>query len=132
LPVRNGDKLLSEIDPDIATGKRRIGFIKCDVEGFEKSVFAGLRHTLESHSPIVVYESDESGPGAEAFAVLQECGYKYLYAIRETGDHLGSKLQREIRRLTSRYQFWLEPFDKSPTFWTNVVVSKHPLEVSSS
>lgn len=127
LPVRNGDKLLSEIDPDIATGRRRIGFIKCDVEGFEKSVFEGLRHTLESHSPIVVYESDQSGPGADAFAVLQQCGYKYLYAIRETGDTIDGRLQRELKRLASRYRFWLEPLDNSPAFWTNVVVSKRPL-----
>lgn len=127
LPVRNGDDLLSEIDPEISSGERPIGFIKCDVEGFEASVFAGLEKTLTHHSPIIVFESDHKGPGAEAFDVLKRCGYEHLYAIRETGDKIDSRFKRELKRLASNYQFWLEPLDKSPSFWSNVIVSKHPL-----
>jgi hypothetical protein len=128
LPVRNGDELLSEVDPEISSGQRPIGFIKCDVEGFEASVFAGLENTLTRHSPIIVFESDQHGPGAEAFEVLKRCGYQYLYAIRETGDNISSRFRRELKRLASRYQFWLEPLDEVPAFWSNVIVTKTPLK----
>jgi FkbM family methyltransferase len=127
LPVRNGDGILAEIDADFATGKRPIGFIKCDVEGFEASVFEGLKETLKRHAAVVVFESDQKGPGARAYNVLKECGYRYLYAIRETGDNANGKMHRELMRLTSKYRFWLEPLDDIPAFWSNVVSTKTPL-----
>jgi FkbM family methyltransferase len=127
LPVRNGDDFLSEIDQEISSGRRPIGFIKCDVEGFEASVFAGLQKTLTNHSPIIVFESDERGAGAEAFAILKQCGYRHLYVIRETGDEIKNRFRRELKRLASSYQFWLEELDDAPGFWANVVVTKRPL-----
>jgi hypothetical protein len=118
---------LSEIDQEISSGRRPIGFIKCDVEGFEASVFAGLQKTLTNHSPIIVFESDERGAGAEAFAILKQCGYRHLYVIRETGDEIKNRFRRELKRLASSYQFWLEELDDAPGFWANVVVTKRPL-----
>lgn len=130
LPVRNGDALLAEIDPDIATGERRIGFIKCDVEGFEASVFAGLGKTLATHGPTIVFESDHRGPGADALAVLKRAGYAHFYAIRETGDVTASRLRREAMRLFGRYRFWLERVDRVPPYWTNLVASKTPIAIA--
>lgn len=127
LPVRNGDRLLDSLDPDFASGKRRIGFIKCDVEGFEPSVFRGLAQTLALHGPVVLYESDHRGPGKEAYSVLQQAGYNHIYAIRETGDTSKGMLQREVKRLFSRYQFWLEKLDDVPPFWSNLIATKQPL-----
>jgi FkbM family methyltransferase len=127
LPVRNGDQLLSELDVHFASGDRRIGFIKCDVEGFEASVFSGLGETLTRHSAIVLFESDHRGPGQEAYNALKQAGYKHLYAIRETGDNSRGKLHRELQRLFSRYQFWIEPVEGVPSFWSNLVATKTPL-----
>jgi len=128
LQVKNGDNLLREIDPEIANGRRRIGFVKCDVEGFEASVFMGLKQTLTDHSPIIVFESDQTGPGAEAYGVLQQYGYRHLYAIRETGDTIDGRFGRELKRLRSNYNFWLEPLDGIPAFWSNVIAAKHSLD----
>src|SRR5690606_15368511 len=115
------------LDAKIASGAKRIGFVKCDVEGFEPSVFKGLSKTLEQHGPIVMYESDNKGPGREAFSVLADLGYRHIYAIRETGDNSRGVLRREIQRLLSRYQFWIEKQDSVPTFWSNLLVTKTPL-----
>ncbi len=129
LPVLNGDKLLASLDPDLASGKRQIGFIKCDVEGFEPSVFTGLMGTLSRHAPLVMFENDNDNPSAatDAYFVLKQAGYRQLYAIRETGDDARGKIQRELKRLLSAYQFWLEPVEDIPQFFCNLVAAKTPI-----
>ena len=127
LPVRKGDDYLAALDPEIASGNRRIGFIKCDVEGFEPAVFAGLTETLKRHAPIVMFESDNRRAGKESVEVLMRAGYSHLYAIRETGDDSRGILGREVRRLFGAYRFWLEPVEAVPDFWSNLVATTLPL-----
>lgn len=127
LPVRKGDDYLAALDPEIANGNRRIGFIKCDVEGFEPTVFAGLMETLKRHAPIVVFESDNRSAGNASVEVLMRAGYSHLYAIRETGDDSRGIFGREVRRLFGAYRFWLEPVEGVPDFWSNLIATTLPL-----
>jgi FkbM family methyltransferase len=127
LPVKKGDDYLAAIDPDLASGKRRIGFIKCDVEGFEPSVFTGLMETLRQHAPIIAFESDNRSAGTASVEVLMRAGYSHLYAIRETGDDSRGRLSREVKRLLGAYRFWLEPVEAVPDFWCNLVATTLPL-----
>jgi FkbM family methyltransferase len=50
LPVRQGDKYLSSLDLS------RIDLVKLDVEGFEKDVLVGMRHTLRRFRPAILME----------------------------------------------------------------------------
>lgn len=127
LPVKKGDDYLAALDPLIASGERRIGFVKCDVEGFEPSVFAGLTETFKKHAPIVVFESDNRRAGTASVEVLLRAGYRHLYAIRETGDDSRGILRREVKRLLGSYRFWLEPVEGVPDFWSNLVATTLPL-----
>ena len=122
LPVRRGDAFLAQREPAIASGAKRVGFVKCDVEGFEADVFAGLRQTFSSHRPIVAFESNDSTAGEGAWAELKAAGYDTLYSLRETGDHRG-KLAQELSRLTFGYSCWLEEVAKVPIRRCNLVAS---------
>lgn len=55
-----------------------IGFIKIDVEGFEKQVIVGARKTLErSNFPPIVFESWNGPQKDEVYKALQDIGYNY-------------------------------------------------------
>jgi FkbM family methyltransferase len=122
LPVRNGDRYLEENEPEIAVGKKRIGFVKCDVEGFEADVFAGLGETLSRHRPILAFESNHKPAGEKAWAELRAAGYDTLSCLRETGDG-GSWLMQEAKRLVLGYSCWLEPVAEVPKRRCNLVAS---------
>jgi FkbM family methyltransferase len=126
LPVRNGDAFMASHEPEIASGGCRIGFVKCDVEGFEAEVFAGLRATLAAHRPILTFESNTAEAGGRAFEQLRAAGYTHLSAIRETGDRKSWAMQ-ELTRVVSGYRCWLEPIDVIPERRTNLVASFEPL-----
>lgn len=126
LPVRHGDRYLMQHEPEIASGARRIGFVKCDVEGFEADVFAGLRETLAQHRPIVAFESNHRPAGEKAWAELRAAGYDTLSCLRETGDG-GGRLLQEAKRLLLGYSCWLEPVPAIPERRCNLVASFGPL-----
>lgn len=126
LPVRHGDRYLAESEPEIAAGAKRIGFVKCDVEGFEADVFAGLRETLARHRPILAFESNHRPAGEQAWAELRAAGYDTLSCLRETGDN-GSRLVQETKRLLLGYSCWLEPVSTVPERRCNLVASFGPL-----
>jgi FkbM family methyltransferase len=126
LPVRNGDAFLARHERRIADGNQRIGFIKCDVQGFERDVFAGLSNTLRVHQPIIMFESDNHADGMASWKVLQACGYHNLARIRAPGDDLG-KLAREWQRLRQGTACWLEPIDALPPAHCNLLASARSL-----
>lgn len=126
LPVRHGDRYLADSEPEIAAGAKRIGFVKCDVEGFEADVFAGLRETLSRHRPILAFESNHRPAGEQAWAALRAAGYDTLSCLRETGDN-GSRLIQETKRLLLGYSCWLEPVSTVPERRSNLVASFGPL-----
>jgi FkbM family methyltransferase len=122
LPVRRGDDYIGKHAADIVSMKQRIGFIKCDVQGFERDVFAGLRKTLAAHQPIIMFESENHADGQASWSVLKECGYTNLARIRAPGDDKG-KLAREWSRLRHGTKCWLEPITSIPETHCNLLVS---------
>lgn len=126
LPVRHGDRYIEQNEPEIAAGTKRIGFVKCDVEGFEADVFAGLRETLSLHRPILAFESNHKPAGEKAWAELRAAGYDSLFCLRETGDD-GNRLVQEAKRLLLGYACWLEPVPSVPERRCNLVASFGPL-----
>ncbi|AZO77312.1 MULTISPECIES: FkbM family methyltransferase [unclassified Bosea (in: a-proteobacteria)] len=127
LPVRHGDRYLAQYEPDLASGAKRIGFVKCDVEGFEADVFAGLRESFARHRPILTFESNHRSAGEAAWAELRAAGYDTLSCLREIGDN-GSRPVQEMKRLLLGYSCWLENIGSIPERRCNLVASFGPLE----
>lgn len=130
LPVRYGDGYLAQHEPEIASGAKRIGFVKCDVEGFEADVFAGLRETFAQHRPILAFESNHKPDGEKAWAELRAAGYDTLSCLRETGDD-GSRPLQEMKRLVLGYSCWVEEIGSVPERRCNLIASFGPLEPSA-
>ena len=126
LPVRRGDDYLKKYAPDLATMRQRIGFIKCDVQGFEPNVFAGLGETLARHQPMIMFESDTPSLGNAAWTVLKGVGYCHLTRMRAPGDDR-SKLSREWARLKHGTSCWLEPITSIPEKHCNLIASVEEL-----
>jgi len=130
LPVRQGDRYLAQHEPEIASGAKRIGFVKCDVEGFEADVFAGLRETFARHRPILTFESNHKPDGEKAWAELRAAGFDTLSCLRETGDD-GSRPLQEMKRLIFGYACWAEKVGSIPERRCNLVASFGPLEAAA-
>lgn len=126
LPVKHGDRYLAAAEPELATVKKRIGFVKCDVEGFETDVFAGLKETFARHRPILAFESNEADAGERSWVELKAAGFDTLYCIRETGDD-GGKFGQELKRMVFGYRCWLERIEAIPDRRCNLVASFGPL-----
>jgi FkbM family methyltransferase len=64
---------------------RPVGFIKCDVEGFEYEVFLGGRRILTEDRPELLFECVEPKVSeGKAFALLAELGYRgFFFAGRK-------------------------------------------------
>lgn len=121
LPVRRGDEFLAEIDPRIGNGDKRIGFVKCDVEGFEAQVFAGLQATLARHRPVVMFESGSRVLGDAAWHWLRKAGYARLEAVTHAGDGAGGRLIREARRLLGGDLCSTQPIAGAPERECNLI-----------
>jgi FkbM family methyltransferase len=127
LPVRHGDRYLAQHEPEISNGAQRIGFVKCDVEGFEADVFAGLCGTFAQHRPLLTFESNHRPDGEKAWAELRAAGYDTLSCLRETGDD-GSRPLQELKRLVLGYSCWAEEIRSIPDRRCNLIASFGPLE----
>lgn len=130
LPVRHGDRYLARHEPEIASGAKPIGFVKCDVEGFEADVFAGLRETFARHRPILTFESNHRHDGERAWEELRSAGFDTLSCLRETGDD-GSRAIQEMKRLLLGYACWTETIERIPERRCNLVASFGPLEMAA-
>jgi FkbM family methyltransferase len=128
LPVRHGDAYLAAYAPDLDPAGLRIGFIKCDVQGFERDVFAGLAKTLAAHRPLVMLESENRRDGEASWAVLAKVGYTHLARIRAPGDDQG-KLAREWSRFRHGTGCWLEQVTTIPDRHCNLIVSVEAVRV---
>ena len=126
LPVRQGDQYLAQHEPEIASGAQRVGFVKCDVEGFEADVFAGLRGTFARHRPILAFESNHKADGEKAWGELRAAGFDTLSCLRETGDD-GSRPVQELKRWVLGYSCWAEPIESIPERRCNLLASFGPL-----
>ncbi len=126
LPVRQGDAFLARHAPDLDPVRKRIGFVKCDVQGFERHVFTGLKGTLAAHRPVVMFESEGRAEGDASWSVLREAGYAHIARIRSNGDDKG-KLGREWARLSGGSACWLEPLSAMPDGHCNLMVSTERL-----
>jgi FkbM family methyltransferase len=90
LDIVTGDEALKGVHVDL---------IKIDVEGFEKEVLQGLRRTLETHRPIVLFEvsyrpAESFGfkSKEEIFSVFPD-GYRFM-AFDRTRDFLRTETYR--------------------------------------
>lgn len=122
LPVRHGDHLIAEL----GLAGKAITFVKCDVEGFEHSVFQGLSETLARHKPVIVFESNSAELGASSWNVLHGLGYDRLYMLRHTA-HTASPLKRELVRLFQGHACRIEPIDAPPAYSANLLAAARPL-----
>ena len=86
LPVRVGDDFFGSLNPE-----DRIALVKIDVENDELLVLRGLRKTLSTHHPIVLFENYRAeGPagGKAVFAFLRSIGYQHFYAVERRAKHV--------------------------------------------
>jgi FkbM family methyltransferase len=68
---------LSTLD-ELLAGRRRISFLKCDVEGHEQKVFEGAARILRRDHPVVLTEVEQrhrDDPIANTFELLVDAGY---------------------------------------------------------
>lgn len=122
LPVRHGDRLIAELGLD----RNAISFVKCDVEGFEHSVFQGLSETLARYKPVIAFESNSAELGASSWKVLRGLGYDRLYMLRHTAQ-TASPLKRELVRLFQGHACRVEPIDAPPAFSANLLAAARPI-----
>ncbi len=79
------------LDDEFKSEQRRIGFIKCDVEGAELSVFKGAAALIRKHKPVIYTEINETwcqryGHHAETvFTLLAAYGYS-AYTLSKQGE----------------------------------------------
>ncbi len=123
LPVRQGDALVEQLD---TLKDRAISFIKCDVEGFEDTVFRGLQKTLAQHRPVVVFESNSADLGARAWEVLRGCGYEHLHELRHNASD-ASPLLREMTRLFQGHRCEIVAINRPPAAAANLIAAPRRL-----
>lgn len=90
-----------------------VDLIKIDVEGFEKSVLAGLQLTLGSQRPVVVceitYGADLSIQSLQELEALFPPDYRFFTFDVRKAD--GSKARRKDARARQSGEYQLIPFD---------------------
>jgi FkbM family methyltransferase len=97
LEIRVGDEVVESL------GISRLGLIKIDVEGLELAVLEGLKRTLNSQDPVVMFEAhpEVDRAGAEATVeFLRQLGFIHLYSCeRPRMSRQASKIKRAVFRL---------------------------------
>ncbi|HWX78721.1 MAG TPA: FkbM family methyltransferase [Steroidobacteraceae bacterium] len=97
LEIRIGDEAVESL------GISRLGLIKIDVEGLELAVLEGLKRTLGSQDPVVMFEAHPEVDRAAAEATvefLRKLGFIHLYSCeRPRMSRHASKIKRAVFRL---------------------------------
>jgi FkbM family methyltransferase len=97
LQIRIGDEAVESL------GVSDLGLIKIDVEGLELAVLEGLKRTLSSQDPVVMFEAhpEADRAGAEATVeFLRRLGFIHLYSCeRPRMSRQASKIKRALFRL---------------------------------
>ena len=102
LEIRIGDEVVESL------GISRLGLIKIDVEGLELAVLEGLKRTLASQDPVVMFEAHPEVDRAAAEATvefLRKLGFIHLYSCERP------RMPRWPRRITRA------PLNPSRRFW---------------
>lgn len=99
-PVRiaRGDDLL---DAQVLQ-QRPVRLVKLDIEGHELAALRGLATTLQTHGPVVLFESHHAGgeDGSDAIvAQLRDWGYRHCYVIETNAAPRGNRLRKLLHRL---------------------------------
>lgn len=96
--VACGDDLL---DADSLRGLP-VQLVKLDIEGHELAALRGLARTLQTHGPVVLFESHHAGgaDGSDAIvAQLTDWGYRHFYVIETNAAPRGNRLRKLLHRL---------------------------------
>ncbi len=82
----------------------KVDLIKVDIEGGERAFFEGARKTFLSDKPLILFESEHTGPDFPERAVLRDIGYK-LHLL-ENGELVevphGSQVRSNLIAIFSR------------------------------
>jgi FkbM family methyltransferase len=99
LKLRRGDELLASM--------LSIGFIKCDVEGMELSVFRGLAKTIERDKPVIFFESVLPKDGQACIDYLRSLGYGTFYMVGENAMSKAAPLRWLTRAISGvTFRLW--------------------------
>lgn len=73
----------------------KVDFIKVDIEGGERAFFEGGRRALSEDKPLILFESEHTGPDFPERKLLREIGYR-LYVL-ENGNLVEISCDSQIR-----------------------------------
>lgn len=101
------------LDQVFPPGTRPPSFIKCDVEGHERSVFEGGARLLRDHAPAILFECESRHLGGakvqSVHAMLEEFGYSGEFFAPD-GLRPLSEFQPELHQSTQGDRFWDKPY----------------------
>ena len=113
LPIVIGDEWLKKIRTS------KVDIIKCDIEGYEKLAFLGLRHTLARNRPIIVMELnlglEDSFQSIDDFYATFPPDYKFLFfCVKEplTGHYELCQYDRFSFKKKESYEIVVFPKEK--------------------
>jgi FkbM family methyltransferase len=79
-----------------------VRLVKLDIEGHELAALRGLATTVQTHGPVVLFESHKAGgeDGSDAIvAQLTDWGYRHFYVIETNAAPRGNRLRKLLHRL---------------------------------
>jgi FkbM family methyltransferase len=86
--------------------KRKVSFIKIDVEGFEPEVFEGAWPVIEKHRPVIYFEYSPflyNHRGIDAFGIIEKLeSFNYSMVYEDRGQLID--VRKDIERFKSVYQ----------------------------
>lgn len=102
--------LVDEVDVPVVTGASLvehdggapIDLVKLDVEGAEALVLEGLRSTLETDHPALIFECNPEGPLTELETILGDLGYQ-LFQLSGDGPIPRGRILPDMRRRETNY-----------------------------
>jgi len=94
IEVDKGDSIL----PVYLNQSEKINLIKIDVEGHEVEVIEGILNILQTHCPVLIFETDNGINTTKCFNILKQSGYSNFYEIKKDAYENNSKLSRVLKR----------------------------------
>ena len=95
--------------------KKKIDFIKIDVEGYEADILLSIKNLLIKNKPIILFESLDSEyykGSKSSFEVLRKIGYNYFYIpntpIKISKKNLIYKIYGKIMLITTYLRFLIQ------------------------
>jgi len=91
LQVVQGDRYLEQHSPGMP-----IGFVKIDVQGFEREVIEGLAATLSRDYPLVLFENELNEKETPPLNALKDLGYTRFFGFHESYFQFSGSLMRRL------------------------------------